>query len=490
MPVMLATLKGVGSKAVLFGAKGSKARAAGRIAQRGAQRGFKQAKGFGQQAKHAGGRYKKRFRDYTSQLEDRVNELGNYYAETEGQIGQGMMQSGMLQSGMGTMEQLTSLLKIIFYIVLFYFLYKSVTSVYAKIAAVKGVVKTATGVFGNLGAGCGDNSNHKLADGTCCRADFNCNNHYSCMYCANKHSFSIVGGQGEGENVFGSHKGKYCSSSAACGDYSKVDFKNSNWKCTPRLLQWDSEYCNNITDKDQCKKETWNPSKFPETSFFVQVWEFVFGKDKDNVAYKYAQAVLRFENYVGNNKPRCVVIEKWDPDVLGDPNDPNSPGLEGGTCCRLVHTKAQPHECIYCKHGHMFSLVGNEGEGANVTKYDMKYCATSAVCKCDETKYKGGNCNRPISANNTSTKQSAKQSAKQSTTQSANLQINKIQQAPKPKLQGGTCCAWNLDALDPNSCLYCEHGNTWSLVGGEAPGANVKKYNMQYCSTSRVCTDS
>ena len=60
---------------------------------------------------------------------------------------------------------------------------------------------------------------------------------------------------------------------------------------------------------------------------------------------------------------------------------------------------------------------------------------------------------------------------------------------PTQYLDKGTCCEFNTNKNDPNSCMHCHplDGNSFSLIGTQPPGANVDKYDGKYCNTLRKC---
>ena len=56
-----------------------------------------------------------------------------------------------------------------------------------------------------------------------------------------------------------------------------------------------------------------------------------------------------------------------------------------------------------------------------------------------------------------------------------------------PVLKRGTCCRWDANCHNENSCMYCDpkDGNSFSLVGGQGEGQ--PSGGGKYCGSSRVC---
>lgn len=160
----------------------------------------------------------------------------------------------------------------------------------------------------------------------------------------------------------------------------------------------------------------------------------------------------------------------------GCPTKDSERHITNNACCRFDKNCNNNWSCEFCRYGNTYTCVGSEGEGSTMGNY----CGSSRRCLKEGEKAPSGN---------------------EQLWQAANCVAGGVKKVidktgaafggggdQHPKLKSNTCCNWTLDKNDKNSCMYCPHGNTYSLVGSQPAGRVLKpEYGGKYCTPSRRC---
>ena len=288
--------------------------------------------------------------------------------------------------------------------------------------------------FGNtvLGIHCPLDGKGQVEDPVCCRLDRNCGPKgkptNSCAFCKYGHTYSCVGNEPEGANV-DKHDGKYCGSSRRCRSKDEKD----------KVIDEMAEFTGCISGGVEAAVTSINDA--------------IFGGS-------------------------CPTTDQEKP-------------VTGAKCCEFTAdcgSKDSPNtnNCHFCKYGHTYSCVGNEGPGADVDSHGGKYCSTSRRC---------------LKKNEKPDQSLAGQIGQCVGEGLVNAAVDLVgvfgggEDKHQKNLKRGTCCTDLHDRHNKNICHYCKTGadkaeykyDGW-MTSNAGAGGNWIDEDKRGCWTSWACT--